>query len=157
MKRNLALTAALEPSEVALDSGPQRSGAETLAAVWSRALALVARGQRVRVSSDQLKRHWRPEFSPEEIEATVAPKRTLARRASAGELLTVEESDRALRLARLSAEAARVFAEPDKARRWLRKPNRALNGQTPLSLARTESGAHLVEELLLQIDHGVFA
>lgn len=128
-----------------------------LTAIWMDASRRIAAGEEVRLPSRRVIHDWSDEFSRDEIEATVAPKRTLARRLSRGELLTVDESDRALRLARLSAEAGRIFADPEKARRWLRKPNRALHNNTPLALARTETGARLVEDLLLQIDHGVFA
>ena len=50
-----------------------------------------------------------------------------------------------------------MFADPAKAARWLRKPNRVLNLQTPLTLLETETGARAVEEALGQIDHGVYA
>jgi putative toxin-antitoxin system antitoxin component (TIGR02293 family) len=73
------------------------------------------------------------------------------------EPLTIPETDRALRLARATTEAARVFGDPDKVARWLRKPNASLGGQTPLSLLRSETGAKAVEEILIQIDHGIFA
>jgi putative toxin-antitoxin system antitoxin component (TIGR02293 family) len=50
-----------------------------------------------------------------------------------------------------------VFGDAAKAARWLRKPNRALNGLEPLRLLQTETGGRAVEELLGQIDHGIFA
>ena len=43
------------------------------------------------------------------------------------------------------------------ARRWLSSPQRALGGSTPLSLARTEVGAGLVEDLIGRLEHGVFS
>ena len=55
------------------------------------------------------------------------------------------------------ADAERVFGDAAKAGRWLRKHNRALNGQVPLQLLQTETGGRAVEELLGQIDHGIFA
>lgn len=96
-------------------------------------------------------------YSDEEIHALVVPKRTLARRLSEGEPLTVEETDKAVRLARVDRLAANVFGEAAKAHRWLRKPKKALGGETPLAYLATEAGARVVEEMLHQIDHGILA
>jgi putative toxin-antitoxin system antitoxin component (TIGR02293 family) len=102
----------------------------------------------------ELTRHG---YSEDEIFTLVVPKRTLARRKAANERLTVEETDKALRLARIAAQAERVFGEADKAHRWLRKPKRALQGETPLAYLASEAGARVVEEMLHRIEHGVFA
>ena len=67
-----------------------------------------------------------------------------------------EETDKAVRLARISAEADRVFGSTEKSARWLRKTNAALSGQIPLDLLRSETGALAGEVLLGQIDHGMF-
>ena len=53
--------------------------------------------------------------------------------------------------------AARIFGDPAKAHRWLRKPKASLGGKTPLAYLATEAGARVVEEMLNQIDHGVLA
>ena len=42
-------------------------------------------------------------------------------------------------------------------RRWLRKPKKALSGETPLAYLATEEGARVVEEMLHRIDHGLLA
>jgi putative toxin-antitoxin system antitoxin component (TIGR02293 family) len=68
----------------------------------------------------------------------------------------VEATDRVLRLARISAEADRVFGDSAKASRWLRRPNPALAGRAPIELLASETGAQAVDELLIQIDHGMF-
>ncbi|MFK4385884.1 putative toxin-antitoxin system antitoxin component (TIGR02293 family) [Bradyrhizobium sp. USDA 3397] len=96
-------------------------------------------------------------YSDDEIHALVVPKRTLARRLSDGEPLTVEETDKAVRLARVDRLAANVFGEVAKAHRWLRKPKKALGGETPLAYLATEAGARVVEEMLHRIDHGILA
>ncbi|MBI2713435.1 MAG: DUF2384 domain-containing protein [Rhizobiales bacterium] len=96
-------------------------------------------------------------YSEREISELVVPKRTLARRRADHELLTVEETDKALRLGRIARQAARVFGDPTKAHRWLRKPKRALNGETPVAFLASEEGARKVEEMLHRIDHGIFA
>jgi putative toxin-antitoxin system antitoxin component (TIGR02293 family) len=96
-------------------------------------------------------------FSRTEIFDFVVPRRTLARRRQSGQPLSLEESDRAVRLARLTAMAERVFGNDTKAHRWLRKPSPMLDGSTPLALLKSETGAQLVEQVLHRIDHGIFA
>jgi putative toxin-antitoxin system antitoxin component (TIGR02293 family) len=96
-------------------------------------------------------------YSEDEIFALVVPKRTLARRKAANEPLTVEETDKALRLERIAVQAERVFGDADKAHRWLRKAKRELKGETPLAYLASEAGARVVEEMLFRIEHGIFA
>ena len=96
-------------------------------------------------------------YSEDEIFALVVPKRTLARRKAANELLTVEETDKALRLERIAVQAERVFGDADKAHRWLRKAKRELKGETPLAWLASEAGARVIEEMLFRIEHGIFA
>jgi putative toxin-antitoxin system antitoxin component (TIGR02293 family) len=96
-------------------------------------------------------------YSEDEIFALVVPKRTLARRKAANEPLTVEETDKALRLERIAVQAERVFGDADKAHRWLRKAKRELKGETPLAWLASEAGARVVEEMLFRIEHGIFA
>jgi putative toxin-antitoxin system antitoxin component (TIGR02293 family) len=87
----------------------------------------------------------------------VVPRRTFARRLKAGARLSPEETDRAVRLARVTAHAERVFGDRTKAHRWMRKPSPMLDGATPLVLLKTETGAQLVEQTLHRIDYGMFA
>ncbi len=96
-------------------------------------------------------------YSDEEIWTLVVPKRTLARRVAADEPLTVEETDKALRLERIATLADRVFGDPAKAHRWLRKPKHLLGGRTPVDFLASESGARQVEQMLYRIEHGMFA
>ena len=96
-------------------------------------------------------------YSEDEIFALVVPKRTLARRKAANEPLTIEETDKALRLERIAVQAERVFGDADKAHRWLRKAKRELKGETPLAWLASEAGARAVEEMLFRIEHGIFA
>ena len=119
------------------------------------AIAFDAASARVKPAAlTDLARHG---YSEDEIFALVVPKRTLARRKAAHESLTVEETDKALRLARIAVQAERVFGEPEKAHRWLRKAKRELNGETPLAYLASEAGARVVEEMLHRIEHGMFA
>jgi putative toxin-antitoxin system antitoxin component (TIGR02293 family) len=111
----------------------------------------------VRVGADALTDLSRHGYSEDEIFALVVPKRTLARRRAANEPLTVEETDKALRLERIAAQAERVFGDTDRAHRWLRKAKRALNGETPVAYLASEAGARAVEDMLFRIEHGIFA
>ena len=95
-------------------------------------------------------------FSMDEIYRFVAPRRTLARRIEKGEPLTLAENDSAQRILRISELADKVFGEHEKAQRWLRKANRSLNGVVPIDLLESETGARLVEEAILRIDHGIY-
>jgi len=111
----------------------------------------------IRIRPNELKELAKHGYSEAEISDLVVPKRTLARRRAGRELLTVEETDRALRLKRIAVQAERVFGDPAKAHRWLRKPKRALNGATPVAFLVTETGARIVEGMLIRIEHGMFA
>jgi putative toxin-antitoxin system antitoxin component (TIGR02293 family) len=87
----------------------------------------------------------------------VLPPRTLARRKSVGEPLTVEESDRVARLVRVVARAARVFDDPELRSAWLRTGNPALGGERPIDLAVTDMGARRVETVLDRIAWGDYS
>ena len=58
------------------------------------------------------------------------------------------EKASAERLERIAALAEQVFGDRVKARRWLRRPRRTLQGQTVLTFVTSESGAQVVEEML---------
>jgi putative toxin-antitoxin system antitoxin component (TIGR02293 family) len=91
-----------------------------------------------------------------EIDAVVIPSRTLQHRRSRREKLTVEESDRVLRVIRVLSLTESIYGTRDRALDWLRKPNARLDGRAPLSLLKTDTGSRIVEELLIQIDDGMF-
>ena len=89
-----------------------------------------------------------------EVEAYFIPRRTLyARRHKA--VLSREQSDVVVRLARIQALADDVFGNRRDAHAWLREPNGALGGQPPLTLLDTEEGGRLVEAVLGRIAHGI--
>lgn len=95
--------------------------------------------------------------SQAELAAALAiPDRTLARRKKEG-VLNSEESAKVLRLARVVERAETVFEDQDAALDWLKSPNAALAGATPLSLVDTDIGAESVMDTLGRIEHGVFA
>ncbi len=111
----------------------------------------------VRASTDIVNELAIQGYSETELSDLVVPKRTLARRRSENELLTVEETDKALRLKRIATLAEQVFGNRIKANRWLRKPKRSLGGETPLAFLASENGARVVEEMLGRIEHGIYA
>jgi putative toxin-antitoxin system antitoxin component (TIGR02293 family) len=91
-----------------------------------------------------------------EIDSVVIPSRTLQHRRSRREKLTVEESDRVLRVIRVLSLAESVYGSRQRALAWLRKPHARLDGRIPLSLLKTDTGSRIVEELLIQTDEGMF-
>lgn len=82
------------------------------------------------------------------------PSRTLARRLRQ-ERLTVAESDRLARLARVFEHASAVFAADLDAGAWMAEPHWLFNGQAPLDLLATDAGAVEVERELGRIEHGI--
>jgi putative toxin-antitoxin system antitoxin component (TIGR02293 family) len=96
-------------------------------------------------------------LTDDEIYSLIVPRRTLSHRRARQESLSRDESDRAVRLARIAALAEQVFGDSGRAWRWLRATKRQLKGRSPLQLAATEAGARLVEELLYRIDEGMAA
>ena len=91
---------------------------------------------------------------PEAASLLQMPARTLARRKQTRKLQP-DESDRLYRLARMAAHAVDVFGSDEKATAWLRRPNRALNGEQPIRLLDTDLGARQVEDLLGRLDYGI--
>jgi putative toxin-antitoxin system antitoxin component (TIGR02293 family) len=90
-----------------------------------------------------------------EIDAVVIPTRTLQHRRSRREKLTIEESDRVLRVIRVLSLTESIYGSRERALNWLRKPHPRLDERTPLSLLKTDTGSRIVEELLFQIDEGM--
>ncbi|PRZ46775.1 putative toxin-antitoxin system antitoxin component (TIGR02293 family) [Paraburkholderia fungorum] len=89
--------------------------------------------------------------------AFIIPRRTLTHRRQQHERLSNEESDRAIRLARILAQASMAFGDATKAMHWLRNPQKRFAGRNALEMASSEHGARLVEDALIQIDEGYFA
>jgi putative toxin-antitoxin system antitoxin component (TIGR02293 family) len=92
-----------------------------------------------------------------EIYSVIVPRRTLQHRRARKEKLSREESDRAVRLARLVTLTENVFGKRDAGMRWLRAPKKRFHGRTPMDMMATETGSRLVEEMLYQIDEGMAA
>ena len=82
---------------------------------------------------------------------SVVPSATFKRR----DRLSVEESERTERLARVIALAEAAWDDEDQARAFLNRPHPLLEDETPLNVARTELGARRVEQLLYDAEHGL--
>lgn len=96
-------------------------------------------------------------LTDDEIYSLVLPRRTLTHRRARREALSRDESDRAVRIARVVALGEEVFGDRGRCWRWLRADKRRFQGRAPLQLLATEAGARLVEELLYRIDEGMAA
>jgi putative toxin-antitoxin system antitoxin component (TIGR02293 family) len=96
-------------------------------------------------------------LSEQEIDRFVIPQRTRRHRAQKRQPLTVDESDRAVRLLRVQSLAEETFVGREKASRWLRRPLTELHGETPLVVAQTETGARVIETILGKIAWGAAA
>jgi putative toxin-antitoxin system antitoxin component (TIGR02293 family) len=81
---------------------------------------------------------------------------TVHRRKAQGRLRPAE-SERVVRLARLTGKAAKVLGGIEAAREWLKSPQFGLGGAVPLDYAETEIGAREVENLLGRIEYGVYS
>lgn len=96
-------------------------------------------------------------LSDQEIEKFVIPQRTRRHRAERDQPLTIDESDRAVRLVRIQSLAEDTFGNDEKANKWLRKGLAELGGETPLTVAQTEAGARVIETILGKIAWGAAA
>ena len=96
-------------------------------------------------------------LSTTEVHELVVKPRTLSHRRDRGQPLSIDESDRAVRVVRIIEQATSAFADKDKAMRWLRKPKRQFDGRAPMDMLLTETGGRLVEEMLIQVDEGMIA
>ncbi len=149
------MTAALTHDWSTLEAHAARGGSEALAFLEGR-LPTTVMEQLLAIGFDRA-----------EVHAIILPARTLQHRRSRKEALTLEESDRVFRLLRVLAATEAVMGSREQALTWLRQPNPRLDPasrgnlfaagtRTPMQLLTTETGARIVEELLLQIDEGIY-
>jgi putative toxin-antitoxin system antitoxin component (TIGR02293 family) len=92
-----------------------------------------------------------------EVFDIIIPLRTWKHRKSRHQPLSKEESERAVRAARVLARAQAVMGDQESALEWLRAPKRRFEGRAPLEMLRTEAGGRLVDQMLIQIDEGMIA
>jgi len=89
------------------------------------------------------------------VHSLVIPRRTLEHRTEKRELLSQDESDKMVRIARVMALAETVFGDKERAQAWLRDGDQ-FDGRSPLAKAVTAAGARQVEERLYQVYYGMF-
>lgn len=75
---------------------------------------------------------------------------TISRRKENNHLNAIE-SDILYRVARVMANTVSVFGDNEKARVWIKRPNRGLGGEIPLNLLSTDIGSHKIEDELHRI------
>ena len=83
--------------------------------------------------------------------------RTLSRRLASHARLSMEESDRTMRVARVMAHATDTLGTTEKASHWLQQSNLSLGGEVPLHLLDTDAGSRAVEAVLYRIEYGVYS
>jgi putative toxin-antitoxin system antitoxin component (TIGR02293 family) len=84
--------------------------------------------------------------------------RTFQRRAaSRSKALDANTSDRALRLASITALATKVLGDQERAEHWLSSPAIGLDQRRPIDLLQTSEGTELVRSLLTRMDYGVYS
>jgi putative toxin-antitoxin system antitoxin component (TIGR02293 family) len=105
-----------------------------------------------------LRRHCHILFSDEAVEPALGMSlRTVQRfEADKQKPLSSEQSSRTWKFAEIVARATPVFGSQAAAEKWLNEPARALRGKKPIELLATQPGTQLVEDLLQQIDYGVY-
>lgn len=69
--------------------------------------------------------------------------------------LSPTASERAERLARVTALAQQALGSDDEARTWLGEDHPLLGGLPPIEVAATDLGARQVERILLNIEHNL--
>ena len=122
-----------------------------------RAQADLASAVRDRLPLETLQGLATAGLSEGEIERLVIPARTRRHRREKHQPLTIDESDRAVRLLRIMTVAEETFGDAAKAGAWLRRPLMELRDEAPLAVAETEAGGRVIETILAKIAWGAAA
>lgn len=109
------------------------------------------------ISTDSLSNLKDRGLTASEISAVIISPRTLKFRRARKESLSHEETDRVVRVARILSLAQDVFGSREKALGWLRDPDDRLGDRTPLQMLVTETGGRVIENMLWQIDEGIYS
>lgn len=83
------------------------------------------------------------------------PRSTLKKRVSENKPLFAAEQDRIYRVTKVLQRTLEVLEDEAAARNWIKRSNRALGGEAPLSLLDTEVGYELVLDTLARIELGI--
>jgi putative toxin-antitoxin system antitoxin component (TIGR02293 family) len=129
-KTQARLPALLQFIEMAVENGLPRSALRHVA-------ASIAGDDKAKISA---------------LEFGVVPKTTLERRATK---LTVAESERTERLARLFVQARRALGSEPEAREFMTTPHPQLDGRSPVETARTDLGTRRTERILTALEYGL--
>lgn len=129
---------------------------EWLGARFGSELELVSLAERG-LPLTTVNRMTRHGLTRDEVHSLVIHRRTFKHRKSNHQKLSKEESDRAIRAARILARAQATLGDSESALEWVRQPKIRFEGKTPIQMMSTEAGARLVEEMLVQTDEGMFA
>jgi putative toxin-antitoxin system antitoxin component (TIGR02293 family) len=87
----------------------------------------------------------------------LVPRSTLVRRQKEGLPLSVEESQKAERVARVFSFALEVWGDEAKAREFMQKSHPMLDDRTPFEASLNELGARQVEQILGRLMFGSVA
>ncbi len=138
--------------------GPARDRALTFRSLvagdtpTARKIDVIRRGVRARVVDDMVAYLDVPKSAV--FTLLHAPESTAHRLIRDDRSLDAAASERVVRVADAVRLTEATFGGRDAARRWLKTPNFALAGATPLSMLDTEPGAREVRHILSSIGHG---
>ena len=118
----------------------------------ARKIDVIRRGVRARVVDDMVEYLDVPKSTV--FTLLHAPESTAHRLIRDDRSLDSAASERVVRIADAVRLTEATFGGRDGATRWLKTPNLALAGATPLSMLDTEPGAHEVRRVLSSISHG---
>lgn len=82
---------------------------------------------------------------------------TVSNRKKGDQPLSVMESDKVVRVAKVLARATNVLGDDEQARTWLCREIRSIGGVPPITMLDTEAGYELVMDTLGRIEHGIAA
>ncbi len=146
-----AVASALDVVERVADVLGGRAVLRISVRTWSELEQVVRAGLPKRSLQLVARRAVEPGTPFSEFVYSVVPAATFKRRTR----LSAEESERTERLARVVALAENLWGNDGEARAFLNRSHPLLDGQAPLTVARTELGARRVERLLADVEHGL--
>jgi putative toxin-antitoxin system antitoxin component (TIGR02293 family) len=82
---------------------------------------------------------------------------TFQRRVKLQATLSKDETERTIQLSALIAKGLAVFEDNEDFQRWLNTPNLSLGGRVPNQLLGSAIGLELLHEVLIRIEHGIYA
>jgi putative toxin-antitoxin system antitoxin component (TIGR02293 family) len=62
-----------------------------------------------------------------------------------------------LSVLRTYQKASEIFGTDELAQKWMKRPNTALNGRTPIESVKNRFGAEEVLDVLTRIEYGVYS